>query len=562
MASIQRFLLTVLLLSLVAPAEAQFLKKLRRAVDDVIVTPNERNPSCSHLTLTETEGVIFSDDFESGKLGSMWASRPSEDNGVADVVARIDDVERIPHEGDYALALGLKERNMPGAVINAADLCLDASNQSNLTLHFFIRDEVDRTSDNDAILLSDDGGERFYSALRLNPINWADKQYGMVSLDLSAAARQLGLEINDQFVVRFQQEGNMPFNAPRHFRNGLFIDNITLMGAPVYARPPFHDGFESDTFGPSWRAADPYRRGETALELESQWGMVQPMQRISDVPAIPRSGDYALAMGLPVDAGAGKHVNAADLHLNLEGREDATLRFFLRHQYDEVDDADGIYLSDDGGARFEKALTFENTGRNSKQYREVSLDLVDATSKLGMTLSSTFVIRIQQRGNRDFVGRMYWSDGYLIDDLTVETALTPKEEAVASLDAAFAQWEQRGKYEKTEAHELRLREQAETARDSLTQIILADVVSNRIDLSAAQTAYNADSEVFMMSIEHLDPFIIPVPISEAESFDQNLSALEYNSPVYSFGSGDALKFVSAEVVNPANGNTYMLKAER
>jgi len=568
MACIQRFLLTVLLLALVAPAEAQILKKLRRAVDDVIVTPNERNPSCSYLTLTETEGVVFSDDFESGKLGSMWAARPQEEVGFVDVVDRLPDVQQLPYEGDYALALGREgDTGFNGTnnetAISSADLCLDLSKQADVTLHFYIRDQIDENTASDAILLSDNGGRDFQTALRLQPRSWGDQIYGMITVDLSAAAEQLGMRLSEQFVIRFQQGGVADF-AGRSFgdMDGFFIDNVVVMGRPVYARAPFRDGFESESLGPAWRVADPFRKGETAPELQSQWGFVQPVQRLPDVAPIPRTGNYSLALGRPAGKDA-RHtpslVTAADLHLDLSGKEEATLRFFLRHEFDEPSEFDALFLSDDGGKNFSKALSFELSRKEANEYKEVVVDLGDFARQSNMTLSDKFVIRIQQLGGADFgVGRMKSTDGFFIDDLVVDAPLSPSEEAMARLETALKEWRQQGRYEKSEDYEARLSKGEEAARDSLSQLILTEIVMSRIDLSAVQTEYDPDAEVFRLTIDHLEPFTLSVPISEAESFDQNLAALEYKSPIYSFGSGDALKLVAAEVINPANGNTYRL----
>ena len=570
MASIQRFLVTVILLSLAVPAEAQFLKKLRRAVDDAIVTPNERNPSCSYLTLTETGGVLFSEDFESGQLGTMWAARPGEEDGFVDVVDRLPDVQNLPYDGDYALAMG-KQSDSRAAVVNAVDLCLDLSNQGDATLHFYIRDQSDETSENDAILLSDDGGETFELALRLQPTSWGDMSYGMVTVDLTAAARQIGLKLTDRFVIRLQQEGNSDFVSDQSFahryRDGFFLDKVVLMGSPVYARPPFQDGFESGGLGLSWRVADAFRRGETAPELNAQWGLIQPVQRLSDVPPIPRSGDFSLAMGRPAGTdGRTRLVNAVDLHLNLEGKEQASLRFYLRHESDEPDEFDALFLSDDGGEHFKRASDFQFSEWPAGEYHQVVLDLKTMASELGLILSNKFVIRLQQEGNSDFVSNQSFAhrykDGFFIDDLVVDAPLSPKEEATARLETALEGWRQRGRYEKTENYEARLKNGEEAARDSLAQVVLTDIVASRIDLSAVQTAYDPDTEIFTLTIDHLEPFKLAVPISEAEAFDQNLAALQYQNPVYSFGSGDALEIVSAEVTNPANGNTYKLTPQR
>lgn len=501
----------------------------------------------------------------------MWAPRPSEEVGVVEVVDRMQDVRNLPYEGDFALAIGREgDTRFNGtnneSAISSADLCLDLSGQVDASLHFYIRDQSDENTASDAILLSDDGGETFHPALRLQPGAWGDQIYGMMTVDLAAAAEQLGLSLNEQFVIRFQQGGVADFAGSRfQHMDGFFIDNVVVMGSPVYARAPFRDGFESGTLGPAWRVPDPFRKGETAPELQSQWGFVEPVQRLPDVPPIPRTGNYSLAMGRPAGSDA-RHtlslVTAADLHLDLAGKEEATLRFFLRHELDEASEFDGIFLSSDGGKNFIKALSFALAREEYSTYKEIVLDLTEVVSQTDLTFSDQFIIRIQQMGGNDFAGgRWNNSDGFLIDDLVVDAPLSPKEEAVARLEVALQDWRQRGRYEKTEDYEARLRDGEATAKDSLSQLVLAEVVQSRIDLSAVRTAYNPDTEVFTLTVDHLQPFILTVPIDEAEAFDKNLQTLEYHNPVYAFGSGDALELVSAEVVNPANGKTYALSRQ-
>jgi hypothetical protein len=387
----------------------------------------------------------------------------------------------------------------------------------------------------------------------------------MITVDIAAAAEQLGLRLSEEFVIRFRQGGVADFAGTR-FQNmdGFFIDNVVLMGSPVYARAPFRDGFESESLGSAWRVADPFRKGETAPELQSQWGFVQPVQRLPDVPPIPRTGNYSLALGRPAGSDAlhtPSLITAADLHLDLSGKEEATLRFYLRHEFDEPDEYDGLFFSSDGGKNFFKALSFELSRNEGNEYKEVVLDLGSFARQSNTTLTDKVIIRIQQMGGADFGvnRRLNSTDGFLIDDLVVDAPLSPKEEVLAQLDLALQGWRQQGRYEKTEDYEARLSKGEQAARDSLAQIVLAEIVASKIDLSAVRTAYDPDKEVFTLTVDHLEPFTLPVPISEAEAFDKNLAMLEYNSSVYSLGSGEALKLVSAEVFNPANGKTYLLK---
>jgi len=563
------FLVFIFLFLMTSSAEAQFFKKLKEAAEKLIEVPENsdsntstninRGRPCMPATPAGQE-IIFSDDFESGSFaGKMWAARTNE-NGFVKVVDRLPDMMDIPYSGDYALAIGIeKETNVE--TINAADLCLNLSGQQDALLRFYIRDQSDEDSEEDAILLSDDGGKGFEQALRLLPSGWEDDTYGNISFDIAAAAKQLGLSLTDQMVIRFQQKGKGRFNGSYTFsRDGYFIDNVIVLGAPTYIRPPFLEGFESDELGNMWRVADPFRKGETALELEAQWGFVAPVQRIKDVPSIPHAGDYALAMGIPK---TGKYtVNALDLHLDLSAKDEAALHFYIRYNGGKNYKEDGIYFSDDGGLHFSKALDFNKGSRADIEYSEVSLDIAERVSQLRLSLTNKFIIRIQQKGAHSFApSRGFATSGFFIDDLSVQTTLSIKEKVLARVNAKMAEWKKKGPYEKTEKYEERMKQGEATVRKSFEREALNEVAKTGIDWKSARTEYNADKEAFTVSVESLEPFILKVPVSEAEIFDENLKDIEYSNPAFEMRSDDAIRVTYLEITNPANGKKYTVKSE-
>jgi hypothetical protein len=404
----------------------------------------------SIVTPVHAQQILFSDDFESEKPGAAWKTKPGE-GGLVQVVNRLPDVASIPYSGDRALALGsVADGRNPS--VNAADLHLDLSGQEEAILRFYIRDQADETSDEDAILLSDDGGKKFHRVLRLQPADWGDGAYGTITLNLAAAANNLGLKLNDRFVVRFQQSGTKDFAGKNWSdQDGFFIDDVVVLGAPTYASLPFRDGFESETLGAMWRSADGYNAGETALETQAQWGLVEPVQRLEGVPSIPRTGEGALAIGRPIGGDSRNlSVAAADLHLNLNGQEGAMLSFYIRDQADETNDEDAIYISDDGGKKFQRVLRLQPAKWGDGVYGAVTINLAAAARNLGLALSDKFVVRFQQSGNKDFAGRN-WSDqdGFFIDDLVVQGApayaTIPFEDGFES-EALGASWRNADSY--------------------------------------------------------------------------------------------------------------------
>jgi hypothetical protein len=511
--------------------------------------------------------IIFSEDFESGGLNrDVWRVQPGE-GGVVDVVDHLQDVPPASRTGQYALALGRSEDNIYSIATNTADLRLDLGGHEEAMLLFYVRDAGDESNrvDVDAVFLSDDGGNRFEKALDLQPQNWADHKYGPISIDLAAAARNLGLELSEEFVVRFQHMGNLDFAGERPTdRDGLFIDDVVVLGTPSYARPPFADGFEAGVLGPAWRIADANHRGQTAPGTQAQWGMVAPVQALAGVPAIARTGDWALALGRPPESDwRYVTVTAADLHLDLAGKEEATLRFFLRDEGDESNrrtQPDALYLSDDGGIRFVEVLDLDPRSRPDGEYSEVVVDLAEAARQHGLSLTDRMVVRFQQAGSADFAGeRNTDRDGFFIDDVTVTAPLSPKEEVEAHATSLLQAWRERGTYEKTEDYEMRVNDPARraAAADSLMRQALAEIAPERIEWQTAQTSYDADAEVFTITVEHLEPFELPVPIGEAEAFDANLESVQYRDAIYGLGYGDGLTVEYVEVTDPASGRTYV-----
>ncbi len=376
---------------------------------------------CQSMCPVLAQNIIFEDSFEEGTLDPVrWTANPAADGGIVEAVRQLTDVASIPRTGDYALAMG-RSADGSAATINKIDLNLDLSGQEDVTMEFWLRRDYDETDEDDAIFLSVDGGSSFQKVLNLRPGDWGNLAYGQVVVDLGAAADFHGLELSGQTVVRIQQSGQDDFvGGVSYNTDGFFIDDVVVKGAPQYASLPFEDGFEADALGASWRVADSYNSDLTAPEAASQWGLVMPVRRITDVQAIPRTGDYALAMGRSAD-GSAAGANAIDLHLNLGGQEDVTMEFWLRRDYDETDEDDAIFLSVDGGKTFTEAFALTPGARENKVYEKVILDLDAMAQELQLQLTNRTVVRIQQIGEDDFVGgASYTTDGFFVDDLSVQ----------------------------------------------------------------------------------------------------------------------------------------------
>jgi hypothetical protein len=168
----------------------------------------------------------------------------------------------------------------------------------------------------------------------------------------------------------------------------------------------FQDDFEAGTvFGSAWTATSVGTNGLVQIGTAFQG---------ADASA---NGNNGVAMGKTSDAG-GFNLNRLDLSLNLSGRTQVELSFWLREYFDETHPEDGIFLSDDG-VNFTKVMNFEGANWADAIWSKLPpLDIDRLAVHYGLTLSSTFVIRFQQYDDGDF-SFTNDEDGYFLDDVLV-----------------------------------------------------------------------------------------------------------------------------------------------
>ena len=158
--------------------------------------------------------------------------------------------------------------------------------------------------------------------------------------------------------------------------------------------------FESGVFGPEW----------SPLPSDPD-GLVQVGSIISGVD-LSHSGTYGVAIGK--SASSDYATNALELHLDLSAADQLDLSFWLHDTNDSTDAADGLYLSDDGGTTFQKALDFEPGNWVNAWGLLPPFDLDRAATDLGLDFTDQFVIRFQQYGYQAL-----GSDGLVLDDVKI-----------------------------------------------------------------------------------------------------------------------------------------------
>ena len=165
------------------------------------------------------------------------------------------------------------------------------------------------------------------------------------------------------------------------------------MEATAVAGFPFCDGFESGSLGASWTT---YTTIEGRVQVSSTY---------------PYTGtSYSVLLDDSVDSSAYSHA-AIILTIDLSGRSEVDLDFWWREFSDENDPADGVFISDDNGASWYQALSFNN---GPSYYRNDVVDIDAAAAANGLTLNDHFQIKFQFYDNYSIP-----ADGYAIDEVRI-----------------------------------------------------------------------------------------------------------------------------------------------
>ena len=369
------------------------------------------------------EDLPFFDDFDTGLPHPTWTQSFADATAVINTgsstnspMGLVELFDNTGLNGSYALHLG---RRCDGTFsTNAFDLHLDLSEETNVEMGFWIRDSYDESDANDAIYFSDDDGVTWAKAVSLFPSDWCDDLYGYYPpIDVDETAAALGLSLTDRFIIRFQQHGQDDFNGfSNTSSDGFVIDNVAVYDPELeYATLPFEDDFETGVANKAWAR----NNADQTAEVVGTSSLTSPMSNVGVYSGSGLFQSFGVAIGRRCDNTAS--TNAYDLHLDLSGETDVELSFWIGDSYDESDLDDAVYFSDDGGESWAKAFQLvpdEWCDDLYGFYPPVDVDGIAAD--LGLSLTSTFVIRWQQRGSDDFNGfSTSSSDGYSIDEVRV-----------------------------------------------------------------------------------------------------------------------------------------------
>lgn len=185
-------------------------------------------------------------------------------------------------------------------------------------------------------------------------------------------------------------------------RTFFFVLFFSIFSAAIAQTTVFFDDFENGDLGSAWTPR-PNLNGENGF--------------VGVQNGVGLNGSFGLSIGKSFNANQ-LTTSAIDLNLNLSGQTDLELRFAIVDFAEENQPDDGLYFSDDGGATFVPILRFYGAEWCDFVYGEFPPIDVDAlAAENGLSLSSNFVIRWQQRGVNSFNAGN--PDGIRIDNVSL-----------------------------------------------------------------------------------------------------------------------------------------------
>ncbi len=412
----------------------------------------------------------FSDDFESGSLGSAWAVE-------TDYEGRVQVAGDSPRTGSYSLLL---DDDTSGGFYSHASaiLALNLSSQSQVEMKFWWREFSDENHPDDGVFISDDYGATWYQALSFND---GPSTFTQATIDLDAQASAAGMSFNDHFLVKFQFYDDYPivsdgyalddvqvyatgappsgYEISGYVRdplgsgiNGITVDfggsqpSVTTDSSGHYSQSGFDNGDYTVSFSfslggyffspaedlvtvsganathdasgyPLYPASLPFGDGFESGDLGSAWAVETDYEgRVRVAGDSPRTGSYSLLLDDDTSGGFYSHASAI-LALNLSSQSQVEMKFWWREFSDENHPDDGVFISDDYGATWYQALSF-NDGPST--FTQATIDLDAQASAAGMSFNDHFLVKFQFYDDYPIV-----SDGYALDDVQVYATGAP-----------------------------------------------------------------------------------------------------------------------------------------
>lgn len=202
--------------------------------DTLTATVDNANNSTVALTAEGVAGAAakfpFSEGFESGRLRSFWQTNSTNEGRI-----RITS-QNGPNLGNNHIVLDDAVQNTSQS-LNELILTIDLSGQANAVLTFHHKEFNDAdhplpltfqgSFNGDGVAISEDG-QTWFGLINLTQ-QFSQADYQRITVDLAATAAQIGINLNGNFKIKFQQFDAGPVN-----NDGFAFDDIAITtGAPA-----------------------------------------------------------------------------------------------------------------------------------------------------------------------------------------------------------------------------------------------------------------------------------------------------------------------------------------
>lgn len=152
----------------------------------------------------------------------------------------------------------------------------------------------------------------------------------------------------------------------------LLLTTILFANLLGQAPFPFEEDFESGNLNLNYWSPFPNMSGiDGVIEVKDFIGI---------------NNSHGLSMG-KLNDNTGFATNTLDLLIDLSGQPDVELTFWIADSFDETDEEDGLYFSDNGGDTFAKVLDFSPSEWCDNLYgQHPPIDVVQLATKAGLSI--------------------------------------------------------------------------------------------------------------------------------------------------------------------------------
>lgn len=130
--------------------------------------------------------------------------------------------------------------------------------------------------------------------------------------------------------------------------------------------------------------------------------------------------------------------------------------------------------------------------------------------------------------------------------------LTAREEIELRVAASMKRWEERGKFEKTEAYLARVNPTTRLQkREALLQAAIQALGAKRFDWQQVKHHYDPDAEAFLLKLEGFSSWTYPVPLEEAPLYDAHFHRMQVKELQFGLTEEGELEVRSMNLLPPA-----------